>query len=323
MNPLISIIVPVYQSERFLLTLVDSVISQPFPNWELILVDDGSTDNSSMLCDSFSNNDSRIIVIHKSNCGVSSARNSGIEAARGEWLWFCDSDDYITSDSLILFAEATKEPDIDLVTASYVRYHENELIDDTRPGENKKVSVQQYLDGTCISPHIRYNEFYIWNKLMRLSIINDYRLRFNETINYFEDDLFAYQYISHCTKSVYCLGKPVYVYFKRSIGQSASSTKFYDPQKSPGRLYAFILSYEAIKAAHISRKTEKYLKNMIIDSYFWLHYKIRNSENKYSDDLKTITNHVLHYCSRMELASKWFFRHIKLRIRQIKRALSR
>ena len=95
MNPSISIIVPVYNSEKTLNRCVDSILSQTFQDWELLLIDDGSTDRSGKLCDEYALKDQRIKVFHKKNGGVSSARNIGLDHAKGEWITFIDSDDEI------------------------------------------------------------------------------------------------------------------------------------------------------------------------------------------------------------------------------------
>ena len=95
MNPSISIIVPVYNAERTLNRCVDSILSQTFQEWELLLIDDGSTDRSGELCDEYASKDQRIKVFHKKNGGVSSARNIGLNYAKGEWITFIDSDDEI------------------------------------------------------------------------------------------------------------------------------------------------------------------------------------------------------------------------------------
>lgn len=102
---LISIIVPVYNVERYLCECINSIINQKVKNWELILVDDGSTDRSNSICDNYAIKDNRIRVIHKQNGGVSSARNIGIEVAKGEWLVFVDADDWIDENFLTLISD--------------------------------------------------------------------------------------------------------------------------------------------------------------------------------------------------------------------------
>lgn len=93
MNPIISIIVPVYNGDKYLSRCVDSILNQTFQDWELLLVDDGSTDKSGEICDEYAIKDKRIKAFHKKNGGVSSARNYGIKHIEGEWIMFCDADD--------------------------------------------------------------------------------------------------------------------------------------------------------------------------------------------------------------------------------------
>ena len=95
MEPMISVIIPVYNVEKYLARCIDSVLRQTYHNFEIILVDDGTPDRSGEICDEYAAKDARISVIHKENGGLSSARNAGIEAAKGQWLQFVDSDDYI------------------------------------------------------------------------------------------------------------------------------------------------------------------------------------------------------------------------------------
>lgn len=114
--PTISIIVPVYKVEKYIRRCIDSIIAQTYDDWELLLVDDGSPDNSGKICDEYAADDSRIKVIHKENGGVSAARLTGVKTSQGEWIHFVDSDDYIAPYALeVLIAHA--KDDIDLIEA--------------------------------------------------------------------------------------------------------------------------------------------------------------------------------------------------------------
>ena len=99
-KPIISIIIPVYNVQNFLPRCVDSILAQSFKNFELILVDDGSTDTSGFICDEYAHKDSRIRVFHNENCGAAAARKFGVSQAMGQWIEFVDSDDSITPDSI-------------------------------------------------------------------------------------------------------------------------------------------------------------------------------------------------------------------------------
>ena len=120
MNKLVSVIVPIYKVENYLKQCVDSLICQKYSNLEVILVDDGSPDGCGKICDEYKEKDSRIIVIHKENGGISSARNAGLEIAKGEYIVFIDSDDYV-SDSFIyeMVEEMEKSVETDLIITSY------------------------------------------------------------------------------------------------------------------------------------------------------------------------------------------------------------
>ena len=117
--PAVSIIVPVYNTERFLNRCIDSVLAQTYSDWELLLVDDGSTDSSGSICDEYATQDSRIRVFHKENGGVSSARNLGLDYARGEWITFVDSDDYIAPDMIEKLYETQKRNNADITVCGY------------------------------------------------------------------------------------------------------------------------------------------------------------------------------------------------------------
>lgn len=118
-NPKISIIVPVYNSEKYLCRCIDSVLEQTYSDFELLLVDDGSKDNSGKICDEYATKDHRIKVFHKENKGVSSARNFGINVAIGEWVIFIDSDDYFTPKALYLLLNAAIDNNVFISSGNY------------------------------------------------------------------------------------------------------------------------------------------------------------------------------------------------------------
>ena len=124
-SPKVSIIVPVYNVEKYIPKCIESVLAQTFTDWELILVNDGSTDNSGKICDEYALKDNRIKVIHKENEGVTATRDKGVKTAQGEFLFFIDGDDYISHDALELFINKQKENDADLVRGDFVLCDEN------------------------------------------------------------------------------------------------------------------------------------------------------------------------------------------------------
>ncbi len=126
-NPLVSVIIPVYNVEAFLERCVRSVLEQTYPELEVLLIDDGSTDGSGALCDALAQTDARILVLHKPNGGLSDARNCGIEAARGDWLTFLDSDDALDLAFVQTMVDAARQQDAELVICDYLRMDEADV----------------------------------------------------------------------------------------------------------------------------------------------------------------------------------------------------
>lgn len=202
----ISIICPVYNVECYIERCVESIISQSFPAWELIMVDDGSTDKSGEICDRYAKSDSRIKVIHQPNMGVSAARQKGSENANGVYVIHIDPDDYVEYNMLEnLYNEAVeKKADVvicdfyvDELTGSTYRIAQKPTNEDT---EDILRSLFQHLHGSC------------WNKLVKRECYNKYNVRFPPGINYCEDVLFWVQLFSHYEVRIVYLPQAFYHY---------------------------------------------------------------------------------------------------------------
>ena len=126
-SPKISIIVPVYKVEKYLCRCLDSIVAQTFTDWECILIDDGSPDNSGKICDEYAEKDGRFRVIHQENAGVSAARNAGLDAARGEWIGFVDSDDWVESNMYEYLYNNALETKSDVVICGFVGQHKKRI----------------------------------------------------------------------------------------------------------------------------------------------------------------------------------------------------
>lgn len=210
--PKVSIIVPVYKAEKYLRECIDSIISQTFNDWECILVDDGSPDNSGKICDEYAVNDSRLLVIHKENGGVSSARNAGLDIAEGEWITFVDSDDCLYSNALEQWIVTAESNDLDLVQCHYNRvYKAGEFCNSS----TIPLSTYEYADSedylVCVG-----------GNLFKSSIIMENNMRFDGTIRYGEDQLFIYNFMISCRK-IQRISDVLYFY--RDNNQSATSQK--------------------------------------------------------------------------------------------------
>lgn len=179
----ISVIVPVYNSGKTLVRCVDSILSQTFSDFELLLVDDGSTDFSGKMCDDYALKDNRVHVFHKRNGGVSSARNVGLDNANGKWIAFCDSDDYVDSYWLSTFIESCKDK-VEIVVQSTGISNSKK----NRPFEG---TVSDFLE----SFYDVYIIGYVWNKLFLKSVIDKYCHRFDESFAFLEDEMFVCKYV--------------------------------------------------------------------------------------------------------------------------------
>ena len=213
MEPMVSIIVPVYNAEEYISRCVDSILNQEYKDFELILVDDGSTDCSGQLIDDYAKADNRIVVIHKENGGVSHTRNLAIEHARGTYLQFLDSDDWITPDATKLLVRAAEENQCDLVIADFYRVVGNRLSHKGDIDEDKMMTKEEFAEHMMENPA----DFYygvLWNKLYRRDLIETYHLRMDTRISWCEDFMFNLEYLLH-TESVYALHAPIYYYLKR------------------------------------------------------------------------------------------------------------
>lgn len=212
--PEISVIVPVYKAESHINRCVDSILAQTFTGFELILVDDGSPDRSGAICDEYACKDSRVRVVHKPNGGVSSARNAGLDAAKGNWITFVDSDDYIAEAYLAdLYA-----PTYDLVIGSYA---------EVLPFENTTTPLilQAFtcdlLDTEQVQRLIKCNEkkwiYCCWGRLYRRSIIENNHIRFDTRYYSGEDTVFMAEYFI-CCNSVKIIEEANYFYVLQKCG---------------------------------------------------------------------------------------------------------
>ncbi len=210
--PLISIIIPVYNVERYLRACLDSIVNQKTNKYEVILIDDGSTDGSPKICDEYANRYTQVNVIHKKNEGVSSARNVGLDVAKGEWIWFVDADDYV-SDSSLLVLSATCQCDCDTIFHGLNRvFEDGTLIAITAyHDEDFKLCKDDFL-----SSHICYQNGML---LFSSKIIRENSLRYSTDIKMGEDLEFQYKYLLHCAKIA---AIPYNFYYFRERKDSAS-----------------------------------------------------------------------------------------------------
>ena len=256
MNPSISIIVPVYNAEKTLNRCVDSILSQTFQDWELLLIDDGSTDRSGEFCDKYASKDQRIKVFHKTNSGVSSARNIGLDYAKGEWVVFVDADDFVKEPYLTHLLEHSQKQ-VDLVI-SYAEIHDGNDI-------RKESYPSKLVDDTNFESMFIENDMHWhtspWSKLYKRSIIEKHHLRFCEGMHIGEDAVFLYSYMLYSNK-IYISPDTDYYYFSYTPGSLT---------KRINSLASETLAYDQIQAIVESLIFQKSIKNSIaLNNLNWL-----------------------------------------------------
>ena len=211
--PLISVIIPVYNVEKYLKKCVDSVLNQTYDNLEIILVDDGSPDNCGKMCDDYAGKDSRIKVVHKENGGLPSARNAGIDAANGEFITFVDSDDYIHEKMVETLYNNLCSTDSDISVCGFQAVKEDTPMKSGNADSKGIITLTKYdiPDFSKISPFIGARN--AWSKLYKKGLLD--LIRFNNDIVKLEDVSFSYKIYTVIDKI--CFDTiPLYYYLIRS-----------------------------------------------------------------------------------------------------------
>lgn len=216
----ITVIVPIYNVELYLPQCIDSILTQTYSDFELILVDDGSPDNCGMICDAYAQKDHRIRVIHKENGGVSMARNAALKIATGKYVTFCDSDDFYRQDWIESLLLSIQTHHADMVVGNFLHLSEKTL---DLLGQSKHKTGVYPIGSTKERIDYILQHFFSGShgceactRLFRLDIINKYNIEFNENCGNFAEDLgFVLEYLLYATKVV-SIDSPGYCYRIRS-----------------------------------------------------------------------------------------------------------
>lgn len=237
---LVSIVIPVFNAEKFLQRCVDALLCQSHAQLDIILVNDGSSDSSGAICDQYAIADSRVSVLHQNNSGPSVARNKGIELARGEYLMFVDADDFVEHNLVETLIGEFESGSVGLAVCTYrSRLFSNgvEIAANTFELETKRFTVDEFLSTATLDisdpisvrarAHITGN---IWGRLYDRSIVNAHRLRFNVALNRYEDILFNVSYLA-CISDILVVNAPLYNYTVNSghvsLSDQVTKTKFH------------------------------------------------------------------------------------------------
>lgn len=298
MSELISVIVPIYNVANYLRKCIESIRNQSYQNLEIILVDDGSPDNCGEICEEYAKLDDRIKVIHKTNGGLSDARNYGIEAATGEYFLFVDSDDYIHIDMIRILYEVLKEKNAQVAVCSYQNVQENEV---TAYNENYRGVLQPLLmtEKQMFDSHYYLEkrvEFIVaWNKLYHRSLFEYVRYPKGKV---HEDEFTTYKLLYQAQKIVY-IEAPLYFYVQREnsiMGQKISEKRLLILEallermeffKEKGEKRLWILTFEAYRRSFFRYVGEVRRTKAFPRSRFSKYKKIyRNNLKEYIENTK-------------------------------------
>lgn len=269
-TPLVSMIIPVYNAAAYLKRCVDSVLQQTYEQIQVILVNDGSTDDSLAICQHYAKQDSRVVVLDKENSGVSDSRNRGIQRAEGTYVQFVDSDDWLVPNATELLVQKAEEAQCQLVIAPFYRVLGRMVIVNGHIREEKKISLQEFALQLMKAPA---NFYYgvMWNKLYRRDLIVEWKIRCAPEIQWCEDFIFNLHYLQH-VQQVYVLQQPIYYYVKRRdslVSTELRSSKLYEMKREVfvhyRGFYESIGLYEAHKG-----KINSFMLAVTTDSLFRL-----------------------------------------------------
>lgn len=277
-NLRLSVIVPVYNVEKYIRQCIDSILTQSFIDFELLLIDDGSKDKSGEICDEYARKDSRVKAFHKENGGVSSARNLGLDQARGEWIWFVDSDDVINP-NIDLSSVLTNTRTEDYVLFNGEEFSDGDEIDPTLFRKDFKVD-KGYDKNEFLLNHVCHNHFLLWYKR---SLIEKYGIRFTEGMKVAEDEEFQLKYLIICSRPIKVDGTLYFYRIRRGSAMNNSKT-YLDIQLCSevllNNISAFIINRK-INDKWLFYRLESVLKQYLAASSHFRFYKWWKFQTQY------------------------------------------
>lgn len=261
MQPLISIIIPVYNADNFIGQCIESIITQTVSEWELILVNDGSLDNSLDVCMHYAEIDSRIKLINVENGGASKARNIGLNIAKGKWISFIDADDWIEPNFLSLINHVSNA---DIIYFGFIEHNDNSanIKQICSTSHYTSDNIDNVLSDLFISKELFFG--FTWNKFYHKSIIDKYNLRFNESLFIKEDEEFLIRYCRYI-KNIYISNSTPYNYRILQNSISHKSLKFRNLAGLAARIDEDLNDYpwSSFKRAVVNRSYRYYLTGIV------------------------------------------------------------
>jgi glycosyltransferase involved in cell wall biosynthesis len=278
----ISIIVPVYNLESLLRKCVDSILEQSFTNFELILVNDGSTDQSGEICDEYASKDSRVRVIHKKNGGVASSRNAGLSVANGNYIGFVDNDDYINKYMFETLYHGAVSHTADIIICDYVEVGEKQHCDKQKRDTHYHIEHYNHIEA-CNQLYTTNNVTFVvpWNKLYKKSLFKEIEYKVG---NINDDETVAHELLYRSNKVTY-IQTGLYYYVQREGSQMDSTASF--NIKRFDAIYAFSYREKFFRQVKEKELHEKALKHFM-EKFFWYYYLAQENLQYVDKELKLL-----------------------------------
>ena len=294
-NPLISIIIPVFNAENYLKKTIGSILNQTYQHLEILLIDDGSTDSSGNICDEIAKQDNRVIIIHQENKGISTTRNRGLDIAKGEYIAFCDNDDIIHPQMIEILYHAILKNHTNLAMCQTATTNIPTILQLYNNEIPSKIVTNEYLLTelyNCSSPSMHLNTNCIWNKLYHKDLIGEIRF----TDKGYEDTFFCS--MIYCKiKSCAFIELPLYFWLIRSSSQSHHSA--FSEYKYLA-LYSYLKNYHNLQKHQISEQIQAFCllrlyKTLLAGRYY-------SSNTIYKDKTTRICKYI-----NKQVGSRFFF----------------
>ncbi|UNC93475.1 glycosyltransferase family 2 protein [Candidatus Contubernalis alkaliaceticus] len=299
MHELITIIVPIYKCEKYIRKCIDSIVNQTYKNLEIILVNDGSPDKCGEICDHYSKIDKRFKVIHKENGGISDARNTGLNAARGKYISFADCDDYLHPKMLEVLWQLITTHNADISICDYLKTYPNDSVEVVE--QEKAIKVYSNIEAL----HILFTELPLhedlawnvpWNKLYLSKLFNEFRFPKGRV---YEDVATIYKLL-HKSRKIVKTNKPLYYYLQRddSVTKSQQHRIFsLDILDACSESADYFLQHGLIDLYEIT--AHEYMKTIIR-----VYHQLRDSDNSNNEALKSIKKRYNTELKRLKILKK-------------------
>lgn len=268
---LVSICVPIYNTAKYLTRCIKSLLAQTYQNIEVVLVDDGSTDNSLLICQEYALMDPRVVVVHKENGGEASARNVGLSAAKGEYVMFIDSDDEYLPNAVELLVRGLTQQQADLAIGGYLERCGE--VEHFSTGHLRKYTVKQFAD-IYLHSNCNYDLPYIATtvnaKLFKRAILQQHCIQFDERFVIGNDAMFMCSYLEHIN-TISDIFEPIYIYYKFNASERVQGMGWYYPDTF------FLFAYVADRMICLSQPPEEQYRSLVIKQYKDLLYAMLNA----------------------------------------------